>query len=160
MRTLLLLALAPLASAQFALYTAAGASVGPTFQFPNTSVDSNQDVKFSIRPTGPSSVEIDTITVSGAGFSILSINSTLPNQATSALSLDFIVRFNAPIAAQFNASLQINGVAVTLLLATAVATPVLTAVTGCTLNSQNGRRDGGGQQEGDGDAVDLEAGVE
>ncbi|HLW75643.1 MAG TPA: hypothetical protein VKS01_01640, partial [Bryobacteraceae bacterium] len=104
---------------------------------------SNQDVKFSIRPTGPSSVEIDTITVSGAGFSILSINSTLPNQATSALSLDFIVRFNAPIAAQFNASLQINGVAVTLLLATAVATPVLTAVTGCTLNSQNGFDFGG-----------------
>jgi hypothetical protein len=135
--TFLLIAYAGAASAQLALFSFDGATetpVGVNYSFGTVSTGSNKDVRFRVHNNGASAVLISTIGVSGAGFSIASVNGILPYAIAPGSFLEFTIRFNGTLAAAYSANLQVNSVS-TLLMATAVAPPLVTAVSGCTITS-------------------------
>jgi hypothetical protein len=115
--------------------------VGATYNFGSVASGGSGDVRFRARNTGTSAVVIDTLTLSGAGFSIPAVNGTLPYIVAPSNFLEFTVRFSAGTPASYSAGLLVPGNAQSisvLLLATSVAAPALTFFSPCSASGSTG----------------------
>ena len=140
MRFVMLMALALTASAQLALESFNGSTetpVGATYSFGNVSSGGSENVIFHARNTGNSAIVINSITLSGAGFALASVNGTLPYTVAPENFLAFTVRFSAGAPASYSAGLLVEGISV-VLLATSVAGPTITFFPPCALAGPNG----------------------
>jgi hypothetical protein len=140
MRLVMLMGLAVTASAQLTLATFNGTTetpVGATYSFGNVASGGFEDVVFHARNTGNSAVVINTVTLSGAGFAIASVNGTLPYTVAPQNFLAFTVRFSAGAPASYSAGLLVQGISV-VLLASSVAGPTITFFPPCALAGPNG----------------------
>lgn len=114
-----------------------GTPVGATYNFGNVTDGSAEDVVFHGVNTGNSAVVIDTLTLSGAGFSIIAVNGTLPYTVAPENFLAFTVRFSAGPPAAYSAGLLVESISV-LLLADSIAGPTVTFFPPCSLAGPNG----------------------
>ena len=124
-RTWLLLALAPLAHAQFQLLAVNGnleLAVPPVYDLGHADPGTAATAQFRLRnvSTGPASVY--TMTLAGTGFSLPS-PPTLPLTLSPQQALDFAVLFKADAAGTYSAGLTLPGISVIL---TATVQPNLT----------------------------------
>jgi hypothetical protein len=132
-RVLLALLLPLAAHAQLALFSLNGSTetpVGSTFDFGKVAVGDMKDVVFRARNTGQSPIQITTLSLSGAGFTLLS-KQELPFPISPGGFQDVTMHFVAGIIATYSANFQLNSVSV-LVLATSVPVATLSAVAGCT----------------------------
>lgn len=104
----------------------------------NTSTDT---VRFRILNSGNAAATINTITISGEGFTIAAVNGTLPYPIAGGNFLEFSVVFGAnavPLPGTYSASLLITTSAGTsisvILIVTDVPGPTITPFSPCTLS--------------------------
>jgi hypothetical protein len=132
MRSALILLLPLAASAQLAVVTYDGATetpAGSVLDFGKVAGGDTKDVRFRARNTGISAAILITLSVAGAGFSLVNPPAT-PYTIAPGNFVEFPVRFVSNAPAAYSANLQVNSVSV-LLLATTVPVPTLTAASGC-----------------------------
>jgi hypothetical protein len=133
MKAIFLIAYSLTASAQLILVSFNGATetpVGATYDFGSVASGATHSVRFRARNTGNSAVVIDTVTLSGIGFSIATVNGTLPYTVAPANFLEFTVLFSAGAQAAYSAGLLVESISV-LLLANSVAAPTVTFFPPC-----------------------------
>jgi hypothetical protein len=134
------LALAATARAQLTLQSFNGTSgtpVGATYNFGSVASGSVEDVIFHAVNTGNSAVVINTLALSGVGFSLTAVNGTLPYTVAPTNFLGFTVRFSAGPPAAYSAGLLLESISV-LLLANSVPGPTVTFFPPCALAGSNG----------------------
>lgn len=146
MRLAMLFAVAFAANAQLVLSTcgSAAATVGATYNFGSVAAGTSDTVSFCIKNTGAPPVTIETIAVSGAGFTLPSVNGGLPYILAPANTLEFSVNFlvasNSPVGT-YSASVVITSepsdTISVVLLANLVAGPTLTVEPSCSLTTTN-----------------------
>ena len=133
-RLLPLVLFLPLAAhAQLALFTVNSSietPVGTSFDFGKVALGDTKDVRFRARNTGASPIQVTSLALSGAGFTLLT-NQSLPFPIAAGNFQDITVHFVAGIVAAYSANLQLNSVSV-LLLATSVPAPTLSSIVGCS----------------------------
>jgi hypothetical protein len=117
-RLLLLSALLPVcASANLTLFVAppntAEIPVELTYQFGNAYVGDTTSIRFRIRNTGTASVALQTLRVSGTGFSMTG-SPPLPHIVAPGSNVDFTVHFSPPDYGGYSANLQVNSLGVIL----------------------------------------------
>jgi hypothetical protein len=134
------LALPMAARAQLTLESVNGSTqtpVGATFSFGSVASGSSAGVVFRALNTGSSAVVIDTLSLSGAGFSISAVNGTLPYTIAPGNFLGFTVQFTAGSPAAYSAGLLVENISV-LLLANSVVGPTVSFFPPCALAGPNG----------------------
>lgn len=114
-----------------------GTAVGATYNFGSVVSGSAESVVFQATNPGNSAVVIDTLSLSGAGFSITAVNGTLPYTIAPGNFLAFTVQFLAGPPAAYSAGLLVESVSV-LLLANSIAGPTVTFFPPCALAGPNG----------------------
>lgn len=140
MKILLLIAFPLTMQAQLTLATFNGTAetpVGATFNFGSVASGGTESVRFRTHNTGTSAVVVDTLTLSGIGFSITAVNGTLPYIIAPANFLEFTVQFSAGAPASYSAGLLVESISV-LLLANSVAAPTITFFPPCAIAGSNG----------------------
>ena len=133
MKLLLLIVFPAAMHAQLTLASFNGTTetpVGATYSFGSIASGSTQNVRFRTHNTGNSAVVIDTLTLSGFGFSIAAVNGTLPYTIAPANFLEFTVQFSAGAPASYSAGLLVESISV-LLLGNSVAAPTVTFFPPC-----------------------------
>ena len=131
MRALILL-LPVAAWAQLAVVTYDGTTEVPTaslFDYGKVAAGDSRDIRFRARNTGNSAVVLSTLSIAGAGFSMINAPPT-PYTIAPGNFVEFPVRFLSNTPAAYSANLQVNSRSV-LLMATAVPVPALTTASGC-----------------------------
>jgi hypothetical protein len=133
--TILVLAavLAPALRAGMTLSSVSGGvatPVGVVYDFGQVAAGDAKDARFRIRNTGTASLDIITLRVFGAGFSIVNTSST-PYTIAPGDVMEAYVRFFSPTAGNFSGTLQVNDLKTTL-QATAVPSAGLTVASPCT----------------------------
>jgi hypothetical protein len=114
-----------------------GTPVGSTYNFGSVASGSVEDVVFRAVNTGNSAVVIDTLALSGFGFSLTAVNGTLPYTVAPENFLAFTVRFSAGPPAAYSAGLLVESISV-LLLADSIAGPTVTFFPPCAPAGSNG----------------------
>jgi hypothetical protein len=138
-RALLLAFLLPLAAhAQLAVFSVNGSTetpLGGIFNFGNVAQGATQDVRFRARNTGASAIQITTLSLSGAGFTIVNTPS-IPFTIAPGNFQDVTVHFVAGIIATYSANFQLNSVnalvLATVVPAATVVSATLASGSGCT----------------------------
>jgi hypothetical protein len=138
MKTLLLIALLPLAAeAQLVMY-AVGANnsetivAASTYNFGQIPLNVASNAQFRVYNTGSAAVSVN-VTLGGAGFAIdpLALPYTIPAHSTATETLNMTVHFTPSSTAAFSASLQVGSLSV-ILLGSGVTAPTLKSVSGCS----------------------------
>ncbi len=149
MRIAILLAFSLAARAQLSLTVCQAnppVTVGSTYNLGNVAAGTMQNVSFCAENAGNTAVTISLPpAVSGAGFSLVSVNGGTPYIVAPSNFLEFTVGFYVPPASAalgtYSASLVITeqtGASISVvLLATLVAGPTLTPLSPCTLGANN-----------------------
>ena len=144
---ILLAGLSCAANAQLVLATcgSTGAStVGASYSFGSVAAGTNDTVYFCVENQGVAAVTIQTVAVSGSGFTLPGVNGTLPYILAPSNQLEFPVSFlvaasPSSLVGTYSASLVITTQPAdtinVVLLATLVAGPTLTVEPSCTLTT-------------------------
>jgi hypothetical protein len=126
--------LVPLAAqAQLAVFSVSGTTETPLpaiFDYGKVALGDTKDVRFRARNTGASAIQITTLSLSGAGFTLTNPPS-LPFTLAPGNFQDVTVHFVAGLVATYSANFQWNSVSA-LLIASSVAAPTLSSAVGCT----------------------------
>lgn len=125
MKFLLLFALALPAFGQLQILTLHGpvpAPAGPSVNLGAAAIGDATDFRFRVLNTGPSQISVQTVSVSGAGFSLSA--AFVPLTLAPAQSFDFSIRFSPAAEGSYSAALTVNAFS-TLLRANAVPGPSL-----------------------------------
>jgi hypothetical protein len=140
---LVMLAIPFAARAQLTLVSVAGGTETPvtgSYNFGNVGNTGSATAQFLVVNSAAVAVTINTISVSGEGFTIAAINGTLPYTDTSVVPLGFSVAFSGSgvaLPGTYSASLLITTAAGTsisvILVATVVLGPTLTVLAPCSL---------------------------
>jgi hypothetical protein len=111
MKFLASMLLAPVAAAQITVATVSPAGVetpvGVLVDVGSTAVTSPLDTRFRLRNTGTGPAVVNTLRVSGTGFSLIG-DPTLPYTMAAGTNVDFRVRFDPRAAGSYSATLAIN----------------------------------------------------
>lgn len=99
-------------------------AVGTIYSIGSVAVDTTLEVRFRVRNTGATLAQIQTISISGAGFQLFQEPSPLPVSLLPTTSVDFFVRFRSSQAStEGRATLRLNTGSVTLLASTTAVVP-------------------------------------
>jgi hypothetical protein len=121
------------AQAQLSLFVVNGtaeAPVGATYQAGNFAAGTTVQIHFQARNPGTASVTVSSLSVSGAGFSIVQ-TSSVPYVVSPGGAMDIYVQLAAGSPAAYSANFQVNTISV-ILVVTVVAAPNLSVQSPCT----------------------------
>ncbi|MEN6606662.1 MAG: choice-of-anchor D domain-containing protein [Bryobacteraceae bacterium] len=100
-------------------------AVGDSFTIPTTAAGDYTDTVFRLRNTGSSAVSLYGLNVAGSRFTFASLP-TLPVNVASNGTVDFTIRFQPVTSGTYSAYLNVNGSRLTVLVATAGSSYVVT----------------------------------
>ncbi len=110
-------------------------AVGAYFQVGTTAVGDPLDLSFLIRNTGATAANLQTLSVSGVGFTLLDVPS-LPFTMQAGTAVNFVVRFKPTAYGTYSANLAFNNSS-TILSGGTVAAATVKLVEGATITTLN-----------------------